>query len=496
MRCKEGYKKSGNKCVRTGAYKFRNKFMKNPLFLILGIIGILALISLSVYFGIRLTNPLAITGVSSTNLVLNPGFDLGASYLVSSSTTSWTNNNNYWVYSGNNSKHTVTIDTTVYHSSSSSLRLSVLNGSKEWFTVKGNRIATSPGTKYLIEMYVKTSNLASASGLSNGTGGYPDRFMMEMQEYNATATESTSRVRAVGGIVISGDSSSHANWDAYKNKDWVKISGVYTVGSGVTYIRPGLYFYSTNGNVWFDDVSIKQLTESTAVVNGSIPLDNQNAEIWAQTSCVNCSNVPVGWTSQYGREVSQSIDKYEGAYSIDFKKLGSDTPWIGFENAPLTKGTLYEFSAYVKLKSGTGSIFAQRKDNWASLNSVSFTKLNEWQKVSVKFVASNYTGNYRLGLKVSSSGNSSAETLIDKAELKILKTNVPTCSVSTTCEGSEYCFNGYCTELSCVSGYHANNHMCEEDGFIRKNPALSIVIGVIAVLLVAVLILVLRRKRK
>jgi hypothetical protein len=189
-----------------------------------------------IYLDYGITNP------GYPNNLINPGFE----------------SSDAWTPSGADSTHTISFDSTTSHSGSSSLHLSVINSSKNWFSVYATPISTIPGRVYYIEMWVKTSSLPAATGLSNGTGGYPDRFMLEVSEYNTTTapTTSTQRKGTASSIGISGDSSSHSTWDTYRNRDWTKLTGTYTVTSGTTYFIPRLFLYTTNGDIWYDDITI------------------------------------------------------------------------------------------------------------------------------------------------------------------------------------------------------------------------------------------------
>ena len=139
-----------------------------------------------------------------------------------------------WQHTSDPANVRTMLDSVVYYSSNSSLRVDFDVDSTNYWRVNWNGIPVSEGTEYVIEGYVKTETLES-----QGYGG-------------ACINAQDSRGYTYGSWMTNTISST---------QDWTKVSKAFTVplGSGTTQLRVMIFKIGTsqnNGTAWYDNIKI------------------------------------------------------------------------------------------------------------------------------------------------------------------------------------------------------------------------------------------------
>lgn len=437
---------------------------KKKLYMVLSVLSALALIF--VLFGQGVTSFYAITGnIDSVNLVKNSGFEsIGSNYNASVVIPNFPTD---WMPSGIDLTHLASVDSTIKHSGSNSLHLQVVNGAKAFYSVgQIEKIPVQAGETYMFEFWVKTSNLPASTGNWNGTDGYPDRVMMEFREFLSNGSQQSYYTSV--GYFGSGATSS---WDLNINKDWQKVTKYYKIQPGTTSINAKLYLYTTNGDAWIDDVRISKLENDPAVL-----ISNPSFELWGTTyserlpSAGSDYGTAVSWyAGQFGGIINQSTDAVDGKYSFQLTtyqpNATSHSTYLAQDANFLTIGKKYELSAYIK--SPNKVYLHVQRTNFTIGGDTGATWYNggdTWQKMTIPFVATyqNNQLNPTYRVVVETENKVGATFKVDKVSLK--DNGVATaCTQLTDCGSTDSCTGGYCMQLACVAGYHAENHLCVKD---------------------------------
>lgn len=402
----------------------------------------------------------AITG-ETANLVTNPGFEELNTSAVNMP-AAWTT---LLSSTQPDANHLVNLDSSTKHSGSYSLHFNVVpSSSKSWYRMCGNKIIAKPGDTFVLSMWIKTANLPQQDCISNVyvngtlTCG-PMRFMMEFNNYNSA---NSSRISATPGIEVSG-----ASWDSYLNKNWTKLMGKYTTPVGTEWTHPCLFFYSTGGDIWYDDIEVKGLIYSNESSN---LVSNGEFELWmnthADTTATNGSDysTAVGWyAGQFGGIIDQSTDAHSGSYSFKLTGPSRGTYLAQLANY-LVEGHRYQLSAWVKATGSSGNVILHMQQTGATYSdvpgssiSLPTTSLTTWKQINSTFLyPTGMTGTNRIVIE---SSVANIVMYADDVVLEDLGTSV-SCAQATDCSTSQTCTSNYCTNLNCLVGYHAENHIC------------------------------------
>lgn len=414
---------------------------KTLLYVIL-IVTILAFVYVSVPMG---TGSLfALTGnVLSTNLVPNPSFETLTNGVPNS-----------WSFNGADATHTIVVDSTNSHSGTNSVKMTVTNSTKVWFNPRLiNNVNVVAGKYYLVEFWAKTSNLPQGTGTWTGVGGYPDRFDLEFREYYAN----NSQVPNYRGVIVVD-----ADWNAARNTGWTKYQGYYKVQPGATSMSVAMYFYTTNGILWIDDLRISELEDLSTNVIG-----NPSFEIWNKPyyydSTLNGNatryDQSLGWyCGQFGGICERTTNSFDGQYAFKVTSPHSKTTYVAQEANYLKVGTKYSVSAYIK--SADKVFFHAQRTNWSiggDSGSVWYNGGDTWQKMTINFVPTK-SSTHRLVIETMQN-KPGTSFIVDKIEIK--ENGLATaCTQLSNCGSTETCTNGFCMPLVCVDGYHAENGLC------------------------------------
>ena len=145
----------------------------------------------------------------------------------------------YWYRNFEDATHVLTWDDTVSHSGNKSLRMDVLNSTKEWFAWdyyldEISDLNPIEQGDYILEFWVKGESIASGSAVP----------YVHFHEYDANGNESIIK---------------DVEFNMEGTFDWTKLTYLWTPESNTAYLRIGLDFYGTNGIVWYDDVSLNKI---------------------------------------------------------------------------------------------------------------------------------------------------------------------------------------------------------------------------------------------
>jgi hypothetical protein len=439
---------------------------------------------------------LAITGQTGDNIVLNPSFE------NINPTTNYPLN---WTFASTDTTHTVSVDGTQAHTGSKSLKMTVANTTQSWYGWNMDKIPAKGNTNYQLEFWYKGDGLAGNS-TSNHIG-------LTISFLNSSGVRETRWFDYYPSWSASSFGWTHAIVNFKTNPT--------TVNFGV-----GTRLYATSGSAWFDDISIKELKE-----DANLYIANPSFELWTDTyadtrsTASSNSNTANGWyAGQGGAIIERSTDAEDGSYSMKLSVTGAtcnptissacawNHTYVGQDANYLVAGHKYEMSAYIK--SAEKITMQAQVTNWTlggSFGMTTSTGGNTWQKITSTFVPTKVT-TYRivLGQEYMKTGT---VFLVDNVDIKDLGL-ATVCTTLSQCGGTESCTNGYCMAMSCVSGYHAENHLCVinpincNDGFYYNSTTTSCqpspvagmsmgwIIGLIAgaVLLVIIIVVVVRRK--
>jgi len=413
-----------------------------PLLYILLSISIIAFI-LVTFPSINISNMFAITGnVVGGNLVKNPGFET-----LDSVNTAYPQ---YWTPSGTDATHTIFLDDTEFKSGTNSIRYSIFNSTKSWFTIKGDKIVVSPNKQYMVEFYVKSEDLPVLTGNANCSGSCQDRVVLELEEW---ATSSASRLRVGANIGFAG-----GTWEISRNKEWARFAGIYKPGVNTEWIMPRFNVYTTNGHVWFDDVKITELE-----VNNNLLVNNGGFELWANTQADTTLtkssdySTALGWyAGQYGGIMERSTDAAQGQYSFKLSKSPNSghSAYVA-QQVSLIPGHLYTLSGYVKSKDRMLMHVQQTTGTYKDEFTLYYEGGTTWNKMTANFVPANTT--HRIVFETINKENTSI--MVD--DVKLVDNGLAvSCTTLNECASTETCTANSCMPFTCVAGYHPENHIC------------------------------------
>lgn len=250
------------------------------------------------------------------------------------------------------------------------------NGSFEDGLVGGSFIAPAEGVAGAVTLDTTKANSGSNSAkISAGTSF--------VQTGTVNVKKDTDYI--ISGYIFAEKQGANAYIDLWdipgevelsvtKYGEWQKVSGIWNSRSNETIRLRGVVIGEDSGNVWFDDISLKEVTEKTTeLTNNGFELDDDM------------------WTSEHPNARSQIVDDFAHTGKRSMRVNPVDTIEC-FTSKMITvePDSYYKYSAYVYRENADASAFIDMHDIQGEVQ-VNASKTGEWEKLTGTWYSGNNT---------------------------------------------------------------------------------------------------------
>lgn len=261
---------------------------------------------------------LADSAQTSTNLIKNGSFET----VASGSANGWTDwQASEWSVWKAQGTCTVTVDSTVYHDGSKSLKISSSDPTGRWPVIQYG-IPVTAGKSYRLSGWIKTEDITRSVY-------YSIIF--------------TSGGKQIPGSYIDFGKMSGSN-------EWTYVEKTFTAVDGADGFQLYNYFLNSTGTAWFDGLVLEE-TNNLLTNGGYEQVTAGTANGWTDYQSVGWSV----WNAQGKSETTVDNLVYkEGAKSLRIGSAGeSSRTTVGQRNIPVEPGKFYKLSQWIKTENIT-----------------------------------------------------------------------------------------------------------------------------------------------